>query len=293
VALFFIMIDLETLKAAILTNNFTDEQLVELYQSVKTARINLRKGIVIYVPPKFDRIAVVLIGHSRHLNSSNDSQHKFIKLFNRMANQVDYYILSWINQDYNTEIKTSKRFKTSWPNKFFYKLYDEDNLDFNRDHKIMKLSWLAKQAAEQIKIVQDNLKFNYDYVIESRVDQLVEVDSFRKTDFTKLNNNEILANIHRKSNKSEIWNPRFDSVETFEFDHWYFRMNPKTYLEFSDRFDFFYQKKINTMWAGPILPKPHKKDEARELGFDYHTGLAYYFLEKKFTFSHSNHDWDL
>jgi len=313
------MLDLETIKAAILSNNFTDDQLIELRDAVKTARDELQNfynnqssqlGMAVkiartelelqkpkFIPKKFNRIAAVLIGHSRRLGdpvTRNGSESKFFKLFNRMSEQVDYYILSWINRDYNTEIKTSSSFEFIWPNKLFYQLYDEDNLDYPRNHKIMKLSWLAKQAAKQIKIVQDSQQFNYDYVVECRVDQLVDVRSTRKTDFIKLDNNEILSPIQNTAvNKRKNWNPALDSIETFGFDHWYFRMNPRTYFEFSDRFDFFYQKNLDRMCAGPVLPRPREKKEAGKIGFHYHTGLAYYFLEKRFTFPYLGSDWDV
>ena len=290
------MLDLETVKAAILSHNFTDDQLIELRDAVKTARAELVE--LEWQKPqlpatKFNRIAAVLIGHSRHLND-NKSHYKFLKFFRRMSKQVDYYILSWINRDHNTEIKTSSNFEFFWPNKLFYQLYDEDNLDYPRNHKIMKLSWLAKQAAKQIKIVQDSQQFNYDYVVESRLDQLVDVRTTCKTDFIKLDNNEILSPIQNTAvNKRKNWNPALDSIETFGFDHWYFRMNPRTYFEFSDRFDFFYQKNLDRMCAGPVLPRPREKKEAGKIGFHYHTGLAYYFLEKRFTFPYLGSDWDV
>lgn len=228
----------------------------------------------------FNRIAVVLIGHSRLLGEDifrNQYQlHKrFIDSFNKMSHQVDYYILSWKNIDYNSKTPTSKTFEILWPNRCFYKLYDENTLDFNKGNKIMKLCWLAKKAAEQIKIVQDNQNFNYDYVIESRLDQYIIMND--KNIYIELKDNELLADVQKGPipntktvYKQKNWNPNLDSVETFAFSNWYFRMNPKTYFEFSNRFDFFWQK-------------------TPQIGFRYHRDLAYYFLKnKKFVFAPHN-----
>src|SRR6056300_994111 len=99
------MLDLETIKAAILSHNFTDDQLIELRDAVKTARFDLenifsnnqsvQSGMALpelelqkskFTPKKFNRIAAVLIGHSRRLGdpvTRNGSESKFFKLFNR------------------------------------------------------------------------------------------------------------------------------------------------------------------------------------------------------------------
>lgn len=148
----------------------------------------------------FNRIAVVLIGHSRLLGEDifrNQYQlHKrFIDSFNKMSHQVDYYILSWKNIDYDNKTPTSKTFEILWPNRCFYQLYDENALDFSKGNRIMKLCWLAKKAAEQIKIVQDNQNFNYDYVIESRLDQYIIMND--ENTYIELKDNELIADVQK------------------------------------------------------------------------------------------------
>jgi hypothetical protein len=235
-------------------------------------------------PDKAYRIAVVLIGHSRFLGDDiNRVQYPlhlaFIDFFAKISIIVDYYVLSWENVDYNTNIKTSIQFEHLWPNKSYYCLYSENALDFDRNNKTLKLCWLAKQAAEQIKIVQNTQQFQYDYIIESRLDQFIT--SKDTPIFYELKNDEIIADIQKDQTpmplphlyKRKNWNPKLDPIKTFVLSGWYFRMNPTTYFKFSNRFDFFVKN--------------------QNLGYNYHQDLGYYFLENNKFIFYTQHDFQI
>lgn len=262
------MLDLETIKAAILSNDFTDEQLVELHHTVKTARAELEWQKRQFTPVKANRIAAVLIGYSRLLGSicpnSGVTLHKhFHRYFSSIAENVDYYVLSWIPVDFKSEQTVVPLFEHLWPKLLFYKLYDDQNLNFNTHNRTLKLTYLAKLASEEIRKVESRGRFVYDYVIETRLDNYMKHHNCYNLQF--LNENEIVAHAGHMGPKAlgRKWSSQIDSIDDFEMPGWYFRMNSSTYNSFSNRFDFFIENYAR------LFPEEHSNN--------IHKDMAYYF----------------
>jgi hypothetical protein len=183
---------------------------------------------------KLDRIAVVVIGYSKYLGSdelrekSNLHKH-YHNFFNSFAKTVDYYILSWQPVECESKVPTSNLYKLLWPNLNYYNLFDDT--DFYNTNETVKLSFLAKMASEQIKKTQ----IDYDYVIELTSDLFITRDN--SIPIWKLYDNEIVVSGADFNGKK--WDSIFDRSGEFNLNHWYFRMNLKTYFSFSERYDFF------------------------------------------------------
>src|SRR6056300_255213 len=211
------MIDFDTVKSAILTSNFTEEQLIELHHAIKTSRVELAWQERNFVPEKVDRIAAVLIGYSRLLGT-NETRNKvnlhkhFHKYFTSIAKNVDYYILSWIPNDFQSETKTVPLFETLWPNKLFFKLYDDSDLDFNTYNKTLKLTYLAKLADVEIQKAETRGNFTYDYVIETRLDNYISFHNF--SNIKSLEENEIISHAGHMGAKApgRKWDSEMDSI---------------------------------------------------------------------------------
>lgn len=274
------MIDFETLKAIILTNNFTDEQLVELHHTVKIARNELVWQQRQYTPVKMNRIAAVLIGYSRLLGSFRSGcgvtlhQH-FHRYFSTFAENVDYYVLSWIPVDFGSKQTVVPLFQNLWPNTLFYKLYDDQNLNFNTHHKTLKLTYLAKMASEEIRKVESRGRFVYDSVIETRLDNYMKHHNFRNV--ASLKENEIVAHAGHMGAKApgRKWDSKIHSIDDFEMPGWYFRMDSPTYHNLSDRFAFFIDN------YAQLFPEEHSNN--------IHKDMAYYFKENP-QYTIANHD---
>lgn len=276
------MLDLETVKAAILSNNFTDEQLVELHHCVKTARAELEWQKRQFTPVKANRIAVVLIGYSRLLGSIRPNngvtlhQH-FHRYFSSLATNVDYYILSWIPVDFKSEKTVVPLFELLWPNKLFYKLYDDQNLNFNTHNRTLKLTYLAKLASEEIRKVESRGRFVYDNVIETRLDNYMKYHNFRN--IASLKENDMVAHAGHMGPKApgRKWDSKIDSIDDFEMPGWYFRMDSPTYHNFSNRFDFFIGNYAR------LFPEEHLNN--------IHKDMAYYFKKNPQYTIHNSDDF--
>jgi len=276
------MINFDTVKAAILSNNFTDEQLVELHHCVKNARTEFEWQKRRFTPVKANRIAVVLIGYSRLLGSIRPGdgvtlhQH-FHRYFSTIAENVDYYVLSWIPVDFKSEQTVVPLFEVLWPNRLFYKLYDDQNLQFNTYNKTLKLTYLAKLAAEEIRKVEARGRFTYPYVIETRLDNYMKFHNSYNLQF--LNDNEMVTSAGPMGDKApgRKWNSQIDSIDDFEMPGWYFRMNSSTYSNFSNRFDFFMEN------HSQLFPKPNSAN--------IHKDMAYYFKKYPQYTIHNSDDY--
>jgi len=274
------MINFDTVKAAILSNYFTDEQLVELHHTVKTARDELEWQKRQFTPVKAHRIAVVLIGYSRLLGSIRPGDgvtlHQHLhRYFSTIAENVDYYVLSWIPVDFQSKKTVVPLFEILFPNKLFYKLYDDQNLNFNTYNRTLKLTYLAKLASEEIRKVESRGRFVYDNVIETRLDNYMKHHNFRN--IASLKENDMVAHAGHMGPKApgRKWDSKIDSIDDFEMPGWYFRMNSSTYSNFSNRFDFFMEN------YSKLFPE--------EYSANIHKDMAYYF--KKYP-QYTIHDSD-
>tara|TARA_R110000822_G_scaffold100807_2_gene226733 strand:- start:1500 stop:2219 length:720 start_codon:yes stop_codon:yes gene_type:complete len=214
---------------------------------------------------KFDRIAVVLVGHYRTFSRLND---QYIWFFKNLANKVDYYMYVW-----DDPLTLTLRDISPYLGNYLKKCEIVNTNDCRSDNKIYRLSYLAAKAQKaKLKVEQDE-NFVYDYVVETRPDLRLRHQNDFSKHFVGLQDNEIivegadwLGSYDRWKEVDRKWVPS-DGADTFFTTNWYFRMTSNTYNQFADRQDFYKDFKYT----------------------DFHKDLCPYFISNpQFVFSKHN-----
>lgn len=259
----------------------------ELYCTSKLHEIENQISILENNPAKYNRIAVVLVGHYRTIKQCLPHQ---IWFFNQMATTVDYYFVTWETNDYiHSEIIKNKlssltRYDTDIRLNIFgsllkgHRFVEEltfPNFRFTQNDnyglwKVLRLTYLAKIAQQLKKEYEIKNNFVYDQVIETRPDLFFrpkdDGDRYRLVD---CGNNMILTDDTQVNNLIP-WDALTDQVGVFQNGNWYWRMNSNTYDSFSDRHDFFRN----------FLTQYPTDNAIKETFKKFHTCMASYFLNR-------------
>lgn len=263
----------------------TELQSTSKIQDIESQISNMENN-----PAKYNRIAVVFVGHYRTLKLCMPHYTWF---FNQMAKTVDYYFVTWEMNDYAesdiiknnlmplTHYETDLRLNIfgsllkghrfvkdlQFPN-FNFKPYDNNYGLW----KILRLTYLAKIAQQLKKDYEAEHNFVYDQVIETRPDLYFESktgdDRYRLTD---CQDNCILTDCSTVCQTENHWDPTVHTIEQFHSGNWYWRMNSDTYDGYSNRYDFF----ANLLTNYPTEQSHKKTFES------FHTCMALYFLANR------------
>lgn len=259
----------------------------ELYCTSKLYEIEDQISIFENNPAKYNRIAVVLVGHYRTIKQCLPYQ---IRFFNQMATVVDYYFVTWETNDYaESDIIRNKstpltRYDLDIKLNIFgsllkgHRFVEElmfPNFRFMPDNnyglwKVLRLTYLAKIAQQLKKEYETKNNFIYDQVIETRPDLFFHPrDDYDRHHLIDCGDNMILTDSTR-ADESMPWDALMDQVGEFHNGNWYWRMNSRTYDSFSDRYDFFRN----------FLTQYPADDAIKETFKAFHSCMASYFLTR-------------
>lgn len=241
-------------------------------------------------PAKYNRIAVIFVGHYRTLKLCMPHHTWF---FNQMAKNVDYYFVTWEMNDYPQSVIIKNNLmplvhyeadlrlnvfgsllkghqfvnELKFPNSDFKPCDDNNGL-----WKTLRLTYLAKIAQQLKKEYEVKHNFTYDQVIETRPDLYFNPktnnDRYRLTD---CQDNYILTDYCTVTQTEDRWDSSVNTIEQFQSGNWYWRMNSDTYDSYSNRYDFF----ANLLTNYPT-EQLHKKTLE-----SFHTCMALYFLANR------------
>ena len=220
----------------------------DLEQSIKNVQEQIYQ--IRYEDHKFDRIAVVFVGHIRTLTVCLPNNRYF---FNRMGKQVDYYVVTWDEFDYESSdyqrddlLDMSKKIDQGRNIEVYFgsllkgiKMISSDTLDFNKIStseyrglwKMLNLTYLSKIGNLLKQAYEKENDFMYDQVIEMRPDIVHDPHrKYKDTWFFKCKDNELVTDLckyNMQKSDSEIL-----------IGNWYWRMNSDTHNKFSKIHDF-------------------------------------------------------
>ena len=218
---------------------------------------------------KFDRIAVLLVGHYRTFPIC---QPYMINFFNLIADTVDYYFVSWGESDYQTSpivqsgLDTIKNLRYNEDINLYFgnllkgvKLVDVNDSPYYFQtslplglYRVINLTYLSVIAQKLKKDYEEKNNFVYDQVIETRPDLLL----FRSgSALHKCYNNEVIMS-------RDIVNPIFHS------GNWYWRSTSATNDLLANRYNFFES----------IIKNSNYQQEYDS----FHSVLQSYFLKNQF-----------
>ena len=220
---------------------------------------------------KFDRIAVLLVGHYRTFTIC---QPYMINFFNLIADTVDYYFVSWSQSDYQTSpivqsgLDTIKNLRYNEDINLYFgnllkgvKLVDVNDSPYYSQtslplglYRVINLTYLSAIAQKLKKDYEEKNNFVYDQVIETRPDLLLMRTG---SSLHKCYNNEVIMS-------RDIVNP------TFHSGNWYWRSTSATNDLLANRHGFFESIIKN-------LDYQNRQD------YDsFHSVLQSYFLKNQF-----------
>ena len=226
---------------------------------------------------KFDRIAVIFVGHIRTLTVCLPNNRYF---FNRMGKEVDYYVVTWDEFDYESSdyqelglLDLSKKIDQGRNIQVYFgsllkgiRMISNNTLDFNEIitsknrglWKMLNLTYLSKIGNSLKQAYEKENNFVYDQVIETRPD-IVHYPHGQKEFpfFFKCDNNDLITDL-------SIWNAT--SSSKFLIGNWYWRMNSETHNKFSQIHDF-------------LITKKNSKSEDYA---SFHSSLNEYFIENTY-----------
>lgn len=219
-----------------------------LEQSIKKTLEHIDR--IKYEYHTFDRIAVIFVGHIRTLALCLPNNRYF---FNTMGKQVDYYVVTWDQFDYESSdyqrdrsldmsIKVDQRRNIEI---YFgsllkgIKVIDNNTLNFNKisssNHrglwKMLNLTYLSKIGNSLKQAYEKENNFIYDQVIEMRPDIVHNPhQEYKDSWFFKCTDNELVTDLC-KYNMQQL---ESESL----IGNWYWRMNSDTHNKFSKIHDF-------------------------------------------------------
>lgn len=220
----------------------------DLEQSIKNVQEQIYQ--IRYEDHKFDRIAVVFVGHIRTLTVCLPNNRYF---FNRMGKQVDYYVVTWDEFDYESSdyqrddlLDMSKKIDQGRNIEVYFgsllkgiKMISSDTLDFNKIStseyrglwKMLNLTYLSKIGNLLKQTYEKENNFIYDQVIEMRPDIVHNPHrEYKDSWFFNCKDNELVTDLckyNMQKSDSEIL-----------IGNWYWRMNSNTHNKFSKIHDF-------------------------------------------------------
>ena len=220
----------------------------DLEQSIKNVQEQIYQ--IRYEDHKFDRIAVVFVGHIRTLTVCLPNNRYF---FNRMGKQVDYYVVTWDEFDYESSdyqrddlLDMSKKIDQGRNIEVYFgsllkgiKMISSDTLDFNKISnserrglwKMLNLTYLSKIGNSLKQTYEKENDFIYDQVIEMRPDIVHDPHrKYKDTWFFKCKDNELVTDLCK-----------YNTLQTDSeilIGNWYWRMNSNTHNKFSKIYDF-------------------------------------------------------
>lgn len=218
-----------------------------LEQSIKNALERIHQ--IKYVDHKFDRIAVIFVGHIRTLSLCLPNNMYF---FNTMGKRVDYYVVTWDENDY----KSSDYQKNGWLNgckkvnqtldiQIYFgsllkgiKIIDSNDVNFDNVAptrrglwKMLNLTYLSKIGNSLKHTYEKENNFVYDQIIEMRPDIIHNINrEYKDSWFFKCKDNELVTDFCK-------YNTRQTDSEIL-IGNWYWRMNSDTHNTFSKIHDF-------------------------------------------------------
>ena len=228
-----------------LTEDFLKEMINaanNLEQSTKSAQEHIHR--IKYEENKFDRIAVIFVGHIRTLAICLPNNMHF---FNKMSKQVDYYVVTWDQFDYESSdyqrdglLDMSKKVNQHRDIEVYFgsllkgiKMISSDTLDFNKISnserrglwKMLNLTYLSKIGNSLKQTYEKENDFIYDQVIEMRPDIVHNPHrEYKDSWFFNCKDNELVTDLckyNMQKSDSEIL-----------IGNWYWRMNPDTHNKF-------------------------------------------------------------
>ena len=234
-----------------LTEDFLKEMINaanNLEQSTKSAQEHIHR--IKYEENKFDRIAVIFVGHIRTLAICLPNNMHF---FNKMSKQVDYYVVTWDQFDYESSdyqrdglLDMSKKVNQHRDIEVYFgsllkgiKMISSDTLDFNKISnserrglwKMLNLTYLSKIGNSLKQTYEKENDFIYDQVIEMRPDIVHDPHrKYKDTWFFKCKDNELVTDLCK-----------YNTLQTDSeilIGNWYWRMNSNTHNKFSKIYDF-------------------------------------------------------
>ena len=242
-----------------------------LEQSIKNAQEHINR--IKYEEHKFDRIAVIFVGHVRTLRICMPHHLHF---FSKMSNIVDYYVVTWNQFDYessdyqrNSLLDISRNVIQNRDIEIYFgsflkgvKMLDSDSVNFRIKkyssrglEKLIHLTYLSKIGNELKQQYEKNNNIVYDQVIETRPDIVHFPDKKNEFPFSfNCNNNDLITDFSE-----------YNLTENSEMliGNWYWRMNSKTHNRFSKIHDF-------------LITQRDKKSKDFE---SFHSSLKGYFIE--------------
>ena len=246
-----------------------------LKQSTKNAQEYIHQ--IKHKDHKFDRIAVIFVGHVRTLTLCLPNNRYF---FNRMSKQVDYYVVTWDQIDYESSdyrrdnlLNINQKIKQHRDIEIYFgsllkgiKVIDNNTLNFNKisssKHrglwKILNLTYLSKIGNSLKQTYEKENNFIYDQVIEMRPDIVhtphgIDKDSW----FFKCEDDELVIDLCKYNRQL--------GTDTL-IGNWYWRMNSNTHNKFSKIHDF-------------LISNSNKQTKDYE---SFHRVLTEYFYENPY-----------
>ena len=220
----------------------------DLEQSIKNVQEQIYQ--IRYEDHKFDRIAVVFVGHIRTLTVCLPNNRYF---FNRMGKQVDYYVVTWDEFDYESSdyqrddlLDMSKKVNQHRDIEVYFgsllkgiKMISSDTLDFNKIStseyrglwKMLNLTYLSKIGNLLKQTYEKENNFIYDQVIEMRPDIVHNPHrEYKDSWFFNCKDNELVTDLCKYNT--------LQSDSEILIGNWYWRMNSNTHNKFSKIHDF-------------------------------------------------------
>ena len=217
-----------------------------LGQSIKNAQDQIYQ--IKHEDHKFDRIAVIFVGHARTFTTCMPHHLYF---FNKMSRNVDYYMVTWDQSDYATsdyqvnyllpitKIDVHRNLQVYFGSLLKgIKVVDSNAVDFSEVvlrrrglWKMLNLTYLSKIGNSLKQTYEKENNFVYDQVIEMRPDIVHNTQCSPKDPwFFKCKDDDLVTDLckyNRQQSNSEIL-----------IGNWYWRMNSDTHNKFSKIHDF-------------------------------------------------------
>jgi len=219
-----------------------------LEQSIKSVKEHI--NCIKYQEHKFDRIAVIFVGHIRTLTVCLPNNRYF---FNRMGKQVDYYVVTWDQFDYESSdyqrdglLNMSKKVNQHHDIEIYFgsllkgiEVIDNNALNFNKIStseylglwKMLNLTYLSKIGNSLKQTYEKENNFIYDQVIEMRPDIVHNPHrEYKDSWFFNCKDDELVTDLCKYNNSQ--------SDAEMLIGNWYWRMNSNTHNKFSKIHDF-------------------------------------------------------